>query len=201
MLDCLAAKAKQQGLDLTVSVCAGGDSPGKSSATSLNDFEKIDVQHDMNDSTKRRESGDEDASKSAKRLLSSTMSESKGLGSDSNPLSMAYNVPMAPSPFIPNLGSSDEPPLFPEGINDLSQWGDTLIVFGKFKNRGMSYHDLVTSDDPEMVGYVKWCMSHGESADGHLKDLVQFMTFYGVVNGNRKAPCIPGTKTKRIFKQ
>ena len=92
-------------------------------------------------------------------------------------------------------------PPFPEGILDVETWGKTVICFGQYKNQNMTYMDLVMATDNKALGYVKWCKSHSKSAQGHLKDLCNFMMHHSVDEGTSFGLVIPGTTQTRVLRE
>eukprot|EP00435_Cladocopium_sp_Y103_P017684 s343_g4.t1 len=93
-----------------------------------------------------------------------------------------------------------ELPEMPADISDVTMWGQTLIAFGNYKSSNMSYFDLVNSEDPRAVSYVKWCRSRTKTAQGQLRDLCNYMMHFfedDMGTGHQ----IPGTTQTRRFKQ
>ena len=67
----------------------------------------------------------------------------------------------------------------PPGIDDLDQWSNTLVDFGKFANQNLSYRDMIESDRPEIRSYLKWIRDHvSPSSSVQLRDLADFLTTY-----------------------
>ena len=61
---------------------------------------------------------------------------------------------------------------FPEGVNDMIQWGDTVIRFGKYKGQNTSYAELARDVNKEALSYKRWLIGHQVSATGQCKDLL-----------------------------
>eukprot|EP00435_Cladocopium_sp_Y103_P040695 s1480_g11.t1 len=90
------------------------------------------------------------------------MPKPRSSGEPSLPAYAPVNVGME-IPF-PTMGAEQgfEPvvlPAFPDGISDVTTWGMTVVAFGQFKDKEMSYDELVRSEDSRCVSYVKWCRS------------------------------------------
>ena len=84
----------------------------------------------------------------------------------------------------------------PEGIDDMSMWGRSILEFGKFEKRGWTYSEMAESTEKEVVSYVKWCKAQADSADGLLKDF----SFYLLARDYRPDQqnlVIPGTNHVR----
>lgn len=92
----------------------------------------------------------------------------------------------------------------PEGVEDLAMWGRTLVMFGKYQARNVSYLDLVESSEIETAQYVKWCASRVDTAGGELKDFALFIHAIRAHRGTSgvasQLPLIPGSATVRQFK-
>eukprot|EP00435_Cladocopium_sp_Y103_P048112 s138_g14.t1 len=131
------------------------------------------------------------------------MPKPRSSGEPSLPAYAPVNVGMA-IPF-PTMGAEQgfEPvvlPAFPDGISDVTTWGMTIVAFGQFKDKEMSYDELVRSEDSRCVSYVKWCRSRTNCAQGQLKDFCNFLLHYfhdDAVTGFQ----IPGTNQSRRFKK
>lgn len=150
----------------------------------------------MNDSSKRLH---DDQLPVAKRSVQKSLQR---FPSDESPLGSGYVKEMLPSPF-PDKPGDDISAMFPEGIQSLSQWGSTEIMFGKFKGKGMSYADLVASKSDDCLSYVKWIHSRRASATGELGDLAKYIVCAENVSKQHDPTMgglIPGTNTRRVFK-
>ncbi|CAJ1456909.1 unnamed protein product [Effrenium voratum] len=163
----------------------------------------------MTDGSKRREdfAGDETPS-SIKRQAKPKAKNMSGLGGDRNRGQPSYamlfdeetQVPFPQASRPGDVAGSVLPP-FPEGIPDLETWGKTVICFGQYKNQNMTYMDLVMATDNKALGYVKWCKSHSKSAQGHLKDLCNFMMHHSADEGISFGVFIPGTTQTRVLRE
>ena len=47
----------------------------------------------------------------------------------------------------------------------MKHWGKTLITTGKLSKRDMSYEELATSPDSELVNYSRWLMAQKDRAN------------------------------------
>ena len=163
----------------------------------------------MTDGSKRREdfAGDETPS-GIKRQAKPKAKNMSGLGGDRNRGQPSYamlfdeetQVPFPQASRPGDVAGSVLPP-FPEGIPDVETWGKTLICFGQYKNQNMTYMDLVMATDNKALGYVKWCKSHSKSAQGHLKDLCNFMMHHSADEGISFGVFIPGTTQTRVLRE
>ena len=91
---------------------------------------------------------------------------------------------------------------FPPGISSLEEWSLTLIEFGKFSGKNVTYEDLVKASDKESKGYVKWCVAQADAAEGRLRDLSFFLVAFEYVTGSvGQQPLILGTKDVRRFRK
>ena len=92
----------------------------------------------------------------------------------------------------------------PPGVDDLTVWGRTVVMFGKFQSLHLSYADLVSSTKLEEIQYVKWCSSRVDSSGGELLDFALFIHAYWAqqssADGPSQLPLIPGSATVRQFK-
>ena len=115
--------------------------------------------------------------------------------------SSAANLPYPSSSELP-LPNSSLPPL-PPGVINTEQWGRSIINFGKYKGKNISYIELLSSTSEDMRGYVKWCSSRQSTAGGELKDLTSFMRRHEMENSHSalvRGEMIPGTSARRSFK-
>ena len=91
--------------------------------------------------------------------------------------------------------SSPVPPL-PPGIKSVEDWGKTVITFGRYKNKDMSYTDLLGSAEEKDKKYIMWILSRSASAEGQHKDLCNYLEHRCAVDTYGSAsdvPIIPGT--------
>jgi hypothetical protein len=95
----------------------------------------------------------------------------------------------------------------PSGIMSMKHWGDTLLVFGKFKGSG--YYEVVSSTEPEAVSYIKWCLDRRVSPSPSvvsplLKDFAEFIAVDKQLNAAGMIglcqSMFPGTKQCRAFR-
>ena len=91
------------------------------------------------------------------------------------------------------------PPL-PEGVENVEMWGKTVVKFGMYKDAGLSYIELATSQDDRAKGYLKWCRSRTASAQGQLRDYCMFLRHLFEQEQVTSALKIPGTDEQRVFK-
>eukprot|EP00913_Durusdinium_trenchii_P035937 g33625.t1 len=166
----------------------------------VDDFELVGT---MSDAAKRQSDGQYPVHSKANRKLSMPMpSTSEGADKqDGCYASSAANLPYPSSSELP-LPNSSLPPL-PPGVINTEQWGRSIINFGKYKGKNISYIELLSSTSEDMRGYVKWCSSRQSTAGGELKDLTSFMRRHEMENSHSalvRGEMIPGTSARRSFK-
>ena len=112
-----------------------------------------------------------------------------------------------PTPGSPtaevNLGSTKKGKaiLLPPGVTSLSNWGETMLEFGKYGAKDWCYEDLRQNSDKDVVSYVKWCKSQADAAEGRLRDLCLFLVACDNVSGTAaQRPVIPGASEVRRFR-
>ena len=88
---------------------------------------------------------------------------------------------------------------FPPGIQSLSQWGTTLIEFGKFKNQNMSYLAVAESMDDDVKTYRQWVVTRRTSTSGQCKDLGNYLAMMAEAGRLDEGAVIPGTSVNRRF--
>ena len=66
----------------------------------------------------------------------------------------------------------------PQGVVSLQHWGQTLIECGKLSKRGMSYEELATSSDTELISYTRWLIGQKDRTNlsAPVKDLVMYLS-------------------------
>ena len=108
-------------------------------------------------------------------------------------------VPVPPMP-----SSSDKPtPLpttegLPPGVANVTQWGKTLVAFGRYKGL-KSYDEMYEATDSEIAGYRAYCHSHYQSGSPGLRDLVEYFRARGDGSMGSQS-IIPGSKITRTYK-
>lgn len=101
---------------------------------------------------------------------------------------------------------TNEPKItYPPGITSLSEWGRTRVDFGKLAKFKVSYNHVAKSPEPVFVTYRKWALERINTADGHVKDLADYLyefkrleTELGVPS-TFDGPYIPGTSQLRVL--
>lgn len=180
-LDSLLAKAKHHGVHLDLS------------------DDGLELLAGMTDASKRREEFQDD-DQSAKRQMPihrknppDTMN-CKGSASDYVGGSEDVAVP------YPKSRPAKLLPMFPPGISSLEEWSTSVIDFGKFMGKNVSYGELLNRTDSEAVDYVKWCKSRFSCSKGFLHDLSGFL-IRAELEDPKYVNYIPGTEVARRFKQ
>lgn len=93
-------------------------------------------------------------------------------------------------------------PAFPPGVNDLHDWGKSIVLFGKHKGRSVSYAEVLFSTKQDDAGYVKLSRAHGSKAKGFLKGWRMCLHRHSLESQDLLAgPMIPETSTVRKFKK
>lgn len=135
---------------------------------------------------------------SKRRMSEDPIRERQSGGSSSQPAMEALVVSPENWRRLEELGYG----LIPNGMESVEKWSDTLINFGKYKGANLSYFDLLTSAQPEHVGYVKWMLDHEtEKSSPLFKDLVAFIRlFRRVCTTPSTGTHFPGTQVVRVFK-
>ena len=84
----------------------------------------------------------------------------------------------------------------PPGVGDNYTWGRTVIDFGKYKKKNVSYHELLELDP----NYVQWVISH-DSASSHplFRDLAAYLKMHAR-NESNSGSYFPGSNVARVFK-
>eukprot|EP00435_Cladocopium_sp_Y103_P048209 s2045_g14.t1 len=138
------------------------------------DFEHIpEDAHAMTDASKRRLSPEP-----VRRNVSAAGSQLRLA-----PTAKALACP-ADKPVI-HLDPADIP--FPADVENMSDWGTTVLRVGKFEKAGLSYAELRGSEDVETKKYLTWLMkSIRPSFAPQYHDLVAYLkkAEYGTNHGN-----------------
>ncbi|CAE7412351.1 GIP [Symbiodinium sp. CCMP2456] len=114
------------------------------------------------------------------------------------------NGPPPPQPVNGPVPAADASLRFPEGIANMAQWGDTVIKFGKYKDKDLPYMDLANDLTKEALSYKKWLIGHQVTATGQCKDVASYLKRRQLANDLPMlcagTPVIPGTSETRSFK-
>eukprot|EP00435_Cladocopium_sp_Y103_P017847 s883_g4.t1 len=81
----------------------------------------------------------------------------------------------------------------PPGVENLEAWGRCILDFGKYEQKGYIYQEMISSTDPEIMKYVKWCQGQVDHAEGCLKDFALFIVATRQGPDFHQQPVIPGT--------
>lgn len=65
----------------------------------------------------------------------------------------------------------------PAGVTSMEMWGRTIIDYGKLAKRGITYEELATSVDSELLNYQRWLRSQKgrENFSPLMKDLINYL--------------------------
>ena len=108
--------------------------------------------------------------------------------------------PSEPASDLSKIKSYPRISLPPDVPNHVT-WGCTLIQFGMYDKKHMSYEDLRVSKDSRAVSYTKWCKARAFSSQGCLRDLAQYLVFMDQLEEELfDGPFIPQTKLRRQYK-
>lgn len=115
----------------------------------------------------------------------------------------SYQAPApveAPTPSHATLQPGT--PALPPGVGSVTRWGQTVISFGKYKNR-LSYAAFKDSPKEEDVGYKNWMCNHYKSGSPPLRDLVDYSKAVGdetiLPFFEGQSVMIPGSNVHRRF--
>ena len=92
----------------------------------------------------------------------------------------------------------------PPHVPNTGAWGRTFIDFGKDRESKLSFEELRSSKDVPAMDYTKWCRARASSAEGYLPDFAQYLLFMEQLESLenfKEGPFIPGTSTRRQYKQ
>ena len=101
------------------------------------------------------------------------------------------------SPVTP---SSDRPDNLPDDLRNISEWGDTLLTWGKYKSENLSYMELRDLQTKDSIAYCDWILSRRTSlgSSAELKDLAEYLFARKLADG--KSSSIPGSVKTRVMK-
>lgn len=72
--------------------------------------------------------------------------------------------------------------LLPKGVDSFVEWSRTVIAFGKLKDSGLSYKEIVA--DPKHEAYVAWC-KRLKGSTGPAGDFGDFLQAYEMIFDGR----------------
>lgn len=116
-------------------------------------------------------------------------------------MSAGYVGPLSfPSPM-----PSEKPYAFdlPPGVPNVERWGSTVIEFGRYQGKNVTYEELFSNPDPVVQEYVQWASSRTKESHGLLSDLARYIQVVRKLNPVAAAdqgPVIPGTQRVRRFR-
>ena len=117
-------------------------------------------EHGLGDFTPPRQYPGEPA-----RIPASPAAESTTSETSSAPTTPAMQVPLRPLPF----------PL-PSGVSSMEEWGRTVVGFGKFGGKNITYWRLATMDTDEAGSYRMWAMNRVKGSNEALTDLARYFS-------------------------
>ena len=122
----------------------------------------------MSDASKRRDATDgSDDDHQCKRVMKPTAKSSAMPLQDPRPTSLSQGY-TAPPMMVPYPGGSNTHgvvmsnlPELPPGVENVTMWSRTVISFGRFQGRDMTYFDLVTSQQLCVWPAARFVQVHG----------------------------------------
>lgn len=90
----------------------------------------------------------------------------------------------------------------PPGIASQREWGQTVLQVGKFAKSGLSYTEMLQSDDVDRKEYVKWAYTQISRTDltPAMIDFVRFVRFSHYQEQGHHL-CFEGSMIPRKFKK
>ena len=82
---------------------------------------------------------------------------------------------------IVKMSSQDQGSIpLPKGITSMDHWGKTLITSGKLSKQNLSYEDLASSPETDLVNYSRWLMAQKDRTNMSppIKDLIAYLLAY-----------------------
>ena len=97
---------------------------------------------------------------------------------------------------------SIQKPKLPPGVDDLEQWGRTIMEKGKYMKDGYSYEELRSHTDQAVQAYVTWLCDHLSShMHAQFHDFVNYVNLVKIQSSSSTgANLIPGSRQIRKFK-
>ena len=104
-----------------------------------------------------------------------------------------------PMPVSPEQAQSPYPQgNLPPGVTSISQWGSSLVAFGKYKGV-KTYEEMRDPNDPDLASYRSYCVSHYKTGSPGLKDLVDYLNACG--QSMSSGSMLPGSSIPRQFRK
>ena len=104
-----------------------------------------------------------------------------------------------PMPVSPVQAQSPYPQgNLPPGVTSISQWGSSLVAFGKYKGV-KTYEEMRDPNDPDLASYRSYCVSHYKTGSPGLKDLVDYLNACG--QSMSSGSMLPGSSIPRQFRK
>lgn len=91
--------------------------------------------------------------------------------------------------------------VLPPDVSSMTEWGQTIIEFGKYEHKKMTYMELTQKGDDESKGYIKYVRDRVKSSKGQFHDLALFLEAYYQDDSVIQGAVIPGTNTVRKMKR
>ena len=102
----------------------------------------------------------------------------------------------------PAGGKAVSKPKLPPGVEDLDQWGRTVMEKGKYAKNEYTYEELRSHTDQAVQAYVSWLCDHLYSQmHAQFHDFVNYVNMVKVqTSSSTGAILIPGSRQIRKFK-
>lgn len=113
----------------------------------------------------------------------------------------------SPSEVVFGKTPKGKPVTLPDGVASLTEWGQTVIQFGKFAPKKkndptISYEELRNQNTDESRGYISYALRYVDGSESLLHDLALYLYAVQLQSEDRsQKPVIPGTSTIRRFKK
>ena len=111
------------------------------------------------------------SSDATRGTTSATRSSGSTMGKTST-MRTSGSMPLAGVLAVP---PDDDDESLPIGITSLRQWGQTVIRFGKYKSKDITYSQLSQLGDREAHSYRSWAMARVGSGGAQLVDLAKYL--------------------------
>ena len=96
----------------------------------------------------------------------------------SSPAARSSTSETSSAPTTPVERGFQRPPPFalPSGVTSMEEWGRTVVGFGKFGGKSITYYRLATMDTEEAGSYRMWAMNRANGSNEALTDLARYFS-------------------------
>eukprot|EP00435_Cladocopium_sp_Y103_P032199 s207_g8.t1 len=90
----------------------------------------------------------------------------------------------------------------PAGVNDLSHWGKTILMVGKYERSNMSYEEITARERKEHVSYCAWMLAQRNRVDltAQVKDFIRYLHVKNLSESFAE-PCFDGSTGPQSLKR